>query len=103
MMRGWMKWEGGTRRRCRDGLRARRFPVKHRYALGDLDESTGRGCPTARPRSLGAKLPRLADRGSPPHGDLTFSGSSYGIELALKEICRVYSAEAHSIPTLIPS
>jgi hypothetical protein len=32
---------------------------------------------------------------APPHSDVTFSGSSYGAQLALKELCRVYSTDGH--------
>ena len=33
---------------------------------------------------------------------MTLSGSSYGLELALKEICRAYSAEAALHPDAYP-
>ena len=39
---------------------------------------------------------------SPPHGDVTLSGSAYGTELALKALCRVYSAEAALHPGAYP-
>ena len=39
---------------------------------------------------------------SPPHGDVTLSGSSYGLHLALKEICRIYSSDKSQHPDCFP-
>ena len=39
---------------------------------------------------------------SPPHGDVTFSGSSYGPELALKALSGAYAAERSQHPGAYP-
>ena len=39
---------------------------------------------------------------SPPHGDLTFSGSSYGTELGLKELSGAYAAARSQHPGAYP-
>ena len=38
MMRGWLKWAGGVVVAADMGLVGDNFLVKHRYALGDLEE-----------------------------------------------------------------
>ena len=38
MMRGWLKWVGGVIVAADMGLVIDNFLVKHRYALGDLEE-----------------------------------------------------------------
>ena len=82
-MRGWLKWAAvvvvaQTWASCGEG-----FLVKHRFALGDFEEDgTGRRTRTARRATLGARpIGRCFIELSPPHGDLTFSGASYGSEL----------------------
>ena len=102
-MRGWMKWRDSRVVASDMGLVRDNFLVKHRYALDDLEESTWETNPDGTLRDPWAKTYRaLLIECSPPHGDVTFSGSSYGLELALKEICRVYSAENELHPDAYP-
>ena len=51
--------------------------------------------PDGKPRDPWAQSYRvLLIELSPPHGDVTFSGSAYGTELACKELCRIYSRQS---------
>ena len=55
--------------------------------------------PDGTPRDPWAQSYRvLLIEASPPHGDVTLSGSGYGLHLALKEICRVYPRKRRSTP-----
>jgi hypothetical protein len=72
------------------------FLVRHRYTLGDDDEEQWEKDPNGAPRDPWSRSYRALLIGlSPPHGDVTFSSASYGASLALKEICKIYSAESH--------
>ena len=79
------------------------FPVRHRYSLPDSDETLWEKMPDGTPRDPWAQSYRvLLIEVSPPHGDVTLSGSSYGLHLALKEICRIYSSEKSQHPDCFP-
>jgi hypothetical protein len=95
-MRGWLKWVDNTVADARIGLIAENFLVPHRYTLGDMDEDAWEKSPEGKPRDPWSKVYRLLlIEMAPPHSDVTFSGSSYGAQLALKELCRVYSTDGH--------
>ena len=101
-MRGWLKWRDGRVVASDMGLVRDNFLVKHRYALDDLEESEWEKGSDG-PRDPWSKSYRaLLIECSPPHGDVTLSGSAYGLELALKALCRVYSAEAALHPDAYP-
>ena len=105
MMRGWLKWAGGVVVAADMGLVADNFLVKHRYALGDLEEEEGNWetAPDGKPRDPWSKTFRaLLIELSPPHGELTFSGGSYGTELGLKALSGVYAAERSQHPGTYP-
>ena len=103
MMRGMVKWMGGTVADAKMGFVKDNFLVPHRYSLGDLDEATWEKGPDGEPRDPWSKsyLVQLVEL-SPPHGDLTFSSGSYGARLACQEICRVYSEEGPAQPDVFP-
>jgi hypothetical protein len=102
-MRGWLKWSEGGVVAADMGFVRDNFPVKHRYALGDLDESLWEKAPDGEPRDPWSRSYRaLLIEISAPHGDVTFSGSSYGAHLALQDICRVYAAERQMHPDAYP-
>ena len=72
-------------------------------ALGDLEESEWEKNPDGTPRSPWGKSYRaLLIELSPPHGDLTFSGSSHGTELGLKELSGTYAAARSQHPGAYP-
>ena len=99
MMRGWMKWAGGVIVAADMGLVIDNFLVKHRYALGDLEEEEWEKTPDGKGRDPWSKSFRaLFIELSPPHGDLTFSGSSYGTELGFKALSGAYAAERSQHP-----
>ena len=50
MMRGWLKWVGGVIVAADMGLVVDNFRVKHRDALGDLEESEWEKNPDGTPR-----------------------------------------------------
>ena len=103
MMRGWLKWHDGRVVEAEMGFVRDNFPVRHRYSLPNLTRASGRSYRTERLAILGRSLiASYWSKCSAPHGDVTFSGSSYGTALALKEICRVYSAEAALHPGALP-
>ena len=103
MMRGWLKWHDGRVVEAEMGFVKDSFPVRHRYSLPDSDESQWEKLPDGTPRDPWAQSYRvLLVECRAPHGDVTFSGSSYGTALALKEICRVYSAEVALHPGALP-
>ena len=54
-MRGWLKWRDSHVVAADMGFVRDNFFVKHRYALDDLDESSGRRTRTARPATLGRR------------------------------------------------
>ena len=103
MMRGWLKWVGGVIVAADMGLVVDNFRVKHRDALGDLEEEEWEKTPDAKPRDPWSKAYRaLLIELSPPHGELTFSGSSYGTELGLKELSGMYAAARSQHPDTYP-
>ena len=94
---------GRRRRRRRYGLVADNFLVKHRLALGDLEERNWETVPTGVPRDPWSKAYRaLLIELSPPHGDVTFSGTSYGTELASRRSAGAYAAERSQHPGAYP-
>jgi hypothetical protein len=50
IMRGWLKWSGGSVIAADMGFVRDNFLVKHRYALGDLDEGLWEKDPDGAPR-----------------------------------------------------
>ena len=103
MMRGWLKWHDGRVVDAEMGYVKDHFPVRHRYSLPDSDETLWEKMPDGTPRDPWAQSYRvLLIEGAPPHGDVTLSGSSYGLHLALKEICRIYSSEKSQHPDCFP-
>ena len=103
MMRGWLKWAGGVIVAADMGLVVDNFLVKHRYALGDLEEEEWEMAPDGTPRDPWGKTYRaLLIELSPPHGELTFSGSSYGTELGFKALSGAYAAERSQHPGTYP-
>jgi hypothetical protein len=104
MMRGWLKWAGGVVVAADMGLVCDNFLVKHRLALGDLEEEGNwETAPDGTSRDPWSKTYRaLLIELSPPHGDLTFSGSSYGTELGFKALSGAYAAERSQHPGTYP-
>ena len=75
-MRGWLKWRDGRVVASDMGLVRDNFLVKHRYALDDLEESEWEKGPDG-PRDPWSRSYRaLLIECSPPHGDVTLSGSA---------------------------
>ena len=102
-MRGWLKWQDGAVTDAVMGYVRDGFLVQHRAALGDDDETAWEKNPDGTPRDPWTRTYRaLLVEMSPPHGDVTFSGSSFGAQIALKEICRTYSADKHRFPDAFP-
>ena len=67
MMRGWLKWVGGVIVDADMGLVVDNFRVKHRDALGDLEEEEWEKTPDAKPRDPWSKAYRaLLIELSPP-------------------------------------
>jgi hypothetical protein len=94
-MRGWLCWRDGTVVNADMAFVRDNVPMKHRYALGDEDPEQWEKNPDGTPRDPWSPSYRtLLIELSPPHGDFTFSSSAWGGQLALKEICKVYAAEA---------
>ena len=97
MMRGWLKWVNGVVVDAVMGYVKDNFIVPHRHSLGDLDESAWERDPAGNPRDPWSKCYRvLLIELSTPHGDVTFSGGSFGAQLALKEMCRVFSTNGQT-------
>jgi hypothetical protein len=95
-MRGWLKWVDGKVVDARMGLVANGFLMPHLYSLPDRDESQWEKNPDGTPRDPWSKCYRLLlIETAPPHGDVTFSGSSYGAQLACQALCGVYSVDSH--------
>jgi hypothetical protein len=103
MRRGWVKFgpDGVVDRDM--GLVADNFLVKHRHALGDLDEALWEKGPDGSPRDPWARnySVQMVEM-APPHGDATFVGSSFGAHIMLQEVCRTYAAEMHAYPDQFP-
>jgi len=96
IMRGWLKWADGAVVDSDMGYVRDNFIVRHRHALGDEDETQWEKDPAGNPKDPWSRSYRaLLIELSPPHGDVTFSSASWGAQLALKDICGAYSAEAH--------
>jgi hypothetical protein len=101
--RGWVKWSEVGIFAADVGLIKDGFLMKHRYALGDMDESQWRVDPAGNPldpwsQYVSVQLVEL----SPPHGDVTFTSQSWGGSLALKDMCRVYAIDAAQHPDAFP-
>ena len=102
-MRGWLRWADGVVADARVGLIAENYLVPHRYTLGDVGEDAWEKGPDGTPRDPWSKVYRLLMvEVARPHGDVTFSGSSFGAQLALKELCRVYATDRHLYPDAYP-
>jgi hypothetical protein len=102
-MRGWLKWQNNIVADADMGYVRDGFVLKHRAALGDDDESAWETNPDGTPRDPWTRTYRaLLLEMSPPHGDVTFTGSSYGAQLALKDICGAYAADRHRYPDAFP-
>jgi hypothetical protein len=102
-MRGFLKWVDGIVADARMGLVADNYLMPHRYTLGDMDEGQWEKNPDGTPRDPWSKAYRLLlIEMSAPHGDVTFSGSSYGAQLALKELCGIYAKDRHLYPDAFP-
>jgi len=102
-MRGWLKWMSGAVADADMGYVKDNCIVKHRDALGDNDEAAWEKNPDGTPRDPWTRTYRaLLIEMSPPHGDVTFSSSAWGAEIALKEICRVYSLDKDRFPGAFP-
>ena len=103
LSRGWLKWLSGVIVAADMGLVAENFLVKHRNALGDLDEEAWEQNPDGTRRDPWSRAYRaVLVEVSPPHGELTFSGSSYGTEVALKELSGNYAAGRSQHPDCYP-
>jgi hypothetical protein len=100
MMRGWLKWAGGVVVDADLGPVGENFLVKHRLALGDPEEDGNwEKNPDGTSRDPWSKAYRaLLIELSPPHGELTFSGGSYGTELGFKALAGAYAAERSQHP-----
>jgi len=97
-LRGWVRFGEHGITDADVGLIRDNFQVKHRYALGDADESQW---PTlnGQPKDPWTRyVSVLLIEVSPPHNDVTFTSGS----LAIKEMCRIYGAEAHLHPDSFP-
>ena len=98
-MRGWKRWQGGIVVDAHMGLIADDYLVPHRHTLGDLDEGAWEPGQDGKPRDPWSRCYQLLlIEMARPHGDVTFSGSSYGAERALKELCGTYSDRPSPIP-----
>ena len=73
--------------------------VPHRHTLGDLDESQWEKGPDGQRDPWAPCYRVLLIELAAPHGDLTFSGGSYGAKLACQAICQAYIAEPHGTDT----
>src|SRR4249920_1008620 len=79
------------------------FQVKHRNAFGELDDTQWEKNPDGEPRDPWTRAYRaLLIEMSPPHGEVTFAGSSWGADTGLKEICLAYSQDKHRFPDAFP-
>ena len=99
MMRGMLKWQGGIVVDAVMGLVTDGFMVPHRHTLGDLDESQWEKGPDGQRDPWAPCYRVLLIELAAPHGDLTFSGGSYGAKLACQAICQAYIAEPHGPDT----
>ena len=99
-MRGWLKWRDSRVVASDMGLVRDGFAVKHRLALGDPEEDGNwEKNPDGTSRDPWSKAYRaLLIELSPPHGELTFSGGSYGTELGFKALAGAYAAERSQHP-----
>src|SRR4029077_6073626 len=101
-IRGWVRFGEHGITAADVGLIRENFQVKHRYALGDEDESKW-GTLNGEPKDPWTRYHAVQlIEVSPPHGDVTFTSTSWGGSLALKEMCRVYATEAHLHPDAFP-
>jgi hypothetical protein len=101
-IRGFVKFSDQGIVDARVGRVADNFIEPHRHTLGDMEEGLWQLF-DGKPRDpwcryVGVPMIEL----SPPHGDVTFTGTSWGAQLALKELCRVYGAEAHHFADCFP-
>src|SRR6476660_3566695 len=82
MMRGWLKWVDHAVAEADMGYVRDNFLVKHRMALGDDDEDQWEKNPDGTPRDPWSRSYRaLLIEMAAPHGDVTYSGSSFGTSL----------------------
>jgi hypothetical protein len=103
MMRGWLRWWGGVVTAADVGRVADNFLVKHRFALGEMDEAEWEKNPDGRPRDPWGKTYRmLLVECAAPHGDLTFSSGSFGAELAFRELAGTYAVGREQHPGACP-
>jgi hypothetical protein len=94
MMRGYLKWIDGKVVDARMGLVIEGYLMPHRYSLGDDDDEAQWEIHNDKPRDPWSRCHRMVlVELSPPHGELTFSSSAFGAEIALKELAGTYSRE----------
>jgi hypothetical protein len=102
-MRGWVKWSDTGIVAADVGLIGDGFLMKHRFTLGDTEESEWRRDPAGNaidPWSMYYSVQLV--EAAPPHSDLTFTTQSWGGSLALKEMCRVFAVDAARHPDCYP-
>jgi hypothetical protein len=100
--RGWIKFgEDGVTADV--GLVAEGFVEKHRLALGDSDDSQWPDGLDGKPRDPWQRYVnmRLVET-AVPHGDVTFTSTSWGGRAAVQDLCRAFAAERHMHPDAMP-
>jgi hypothetical protein len=85
------------------GLVSDNYLTKHRAALGDNDESewaVGRDGKPRDPWTMYCSVQMVEM--TPPHGDATFTSTSWGGKLALQDLCGQYGRNRHLYPGGFP-
>jgi hypothetical protein len=103
MGRGWFRWWNGVVTDTVFGLVKDNFLVPHRFSLGDNEEDQWEKDPAGNPRDPWTRTYRMVlVEMTAPHGDLTFTSSAWGAQLALQDLARAYSADKHRYPDAYP-
>ena len=100
MTRGWLRWQGGIVTSAEMGLVRDGYLVKHRYALGDLDETAWETNPDGTPRDPWTQSYRVVlIEVSPPHNDVTFAARLTGLRSPLRRCAASTLRKPLSTPT----
>jgi hypothetical protein len=102
-LRGWVKFGDHGIVSAEVGLVADNYLVKHRSALGDLDESLWPVGRDGKVRDMWTQYVSVQMiEMTPPHGDATFTSTSWGGKLGLQDICGQYGRNRHLYPGAFP-